>query len=160
MVNNIDNLFISISGLAFINKLVKIDLVSPSVMGIYFTEELSSEENSILDEAVLLYRNKELSKTVEGAITAAKEFGSKLVLEFSAENILLGITQAGMTGEVIQKLTGVLGAIQTGSLYEAINLLKAVPPEDYDATFITTSRLLSFCNKIEAYLGLPLSTEI
>jgi hypothetical protein len=54
----------------------------------------------------------------------------------------------------------VIGALQTGSLYEAIANAKAVPSGNKDATFITDVRILSFVNKIESYLGITLSTSL
>jgi hypothetical protein len=54
----------------------------------------------------------------------------------------------------------VIGALQTGSLYEAIVNAKAVPSGNKDATFITDVRILSFVNKIESYLGITLSSTL
>lgn len=92
---------------------------------------------------------------IQGVITDAIEFGDRLLVEFAAENVILGINQAGKTSEVLGKLSSVNDAISTGSLYEAVSRIKAVPVGDYDSTFITIGRLVLFVNKIEAYLGLP-----
>ena len=97
---------------------------------------------------------------VEAIIDESIEFGAALLTEFSAENVLLGITQLGKTGEVLVKLQGVMSAIIAGSLYEAISRIRAIPITDHDGRFITPARLLIFINKIEAYLGLPLSTSL
>lgn len=99
-------------------------------------------------------------ESVERIIAAAKVFANSIIDRFAAENVLLGITQAGMTGAVLNKMSGVMSALLTGSLYEAIARTKAIPESDYDATFITEARLLSFVNKIESYLGITLSTEL
>ena len=98
------------------------------------------------------------SLKVQEVIENAIYYGGRLLVEFAAENVLLGITQAGKTSEVMDKLAFVNDAISTGSLYEAIYRIKAVPVEDYDSTFITIGRLVLFVNKIEAYLGLPESS--
>lgn len=93
-------------------------------------------------------------------VSEAMSFGDLLIQEFAAENVLLGITQAGMTGTVLVKLSGVLEAVSAGSLYEAISRIKTVPQSDYDSTFITAARLLAFVNKIEDYLGVPRSQSL
>lgn len=99
-------------------------------------------------------------ESVRKVIGDAMAFGAKLTQEFAAENVLLGITQLGMTGTVLAHLQGVMEAVAAGSLYEAITRIRDVPPENYDSTFITAPRLLSFVNRIEAYLGAPLSTSL
>lgn len=116
--------------------------------------------NSELEAWQAISVQLEALATVDRAIRDAMDFGAIIIREFSSENVLLGITQLGKTGEVLDKLQSVLVAVQAGSLYEAINRIKAVPVEDYDLVFITEARLLGFCNKIETYLGLPLSTSL
>lgn len=98
-------------------------------------------------------------ESVTRKIEAAKVFANELIDRFAAENVLLGVTQAGMTGTVLTKMSAVLTAMQTGSLYEAITRAKAIPSSDFDATFITGARLLLFVNKMEKYLGATLSTQ-
>lgn len=97
---------------------------------------------------------------VEAAILASIEFGAKILKEFSAENVLLGITYENKTGEVLDKLGHVMSAILAGSLYEAIVRIKAIPVTDYDVKYITAVRLLGFVNKIESYLGTTLSETL
>ena len=96
-------------------------------------------------------------RAITAAVAAAQTFGQKLMIEFAAENVMLGITQAGKTGEVLDKMAPTMAAMSSGSLYEAMDRAKAIDPADYDSTFVTHDRLWSFINKIEAYLGLPLS---
>lgn len=97
---------------------------------------------------------------VEKSINDAMAFGAQCLREFSAQNVLLGITQAGMTGTVLTILTGVMQALLAGSLYEAIARVKAVDPADYDGTYLNATRCLTFVNKIETYLGVPLSETL
>lgn len=97
---------------------------------------------------------------VQNVIKKAMEFGNQILIEFAAENVLLGITQAGMTTAVRNATARIVSALQTGSLYDAINECRAVPAQDKDATFVTDARLLLFVNKIEVYLGLPVSTQL
>lgn len=94
-------------------------------------------------------------------VADAIAFGQKLLTEFAAENIALGITQAGKTKSVRMALADAQAALSTGSLYDAIAELKSIPEEVKDNTFLTDARLLSAINKIETYLGLaPLSTSL
>ena len=103
--------------------------------------------------AELLYKDQVAA--VSRAIGNAMAFGQTLVTEFAAENVMLGITQDGKTGEVLDKMAPVMAAVQSGSLYEAITRAKAIT--DFDAKYVTHDRLYAFINKIEAYLGIQLS---
>jgi hypothetical protein len=93
-------------------------------------------------------------------LSPAISFGQELIVTFAAENIGMGITQAGMTTAVRAATADIVNALTTGSLYDAITAAKAVPKESYDPTFVTAARLLSFVNKIETYLELPLSESL
>ena len=121
------------------------------------TDSASTQDEEDITELVnqFIY-----SKTIESIVNNAIQFGNAVIVEFAAENIALGITQAGMTGPVRQATSEVVSALQTGSLYDAIAECKAIPAENKDSTFITDTRLLSFVNKIEEYLGITLSTDL
>jgi hypothetical protein len=96
----------------------------------------------------------------EQVVGDAMDYGMQLAKEFAAENVRLGISQAGMTRTVRQKLADLFSALQTGSLKDAIDVAKETPALDKDATFITDARLLSLVNKLEEYLGLPKSSSL
>ena len=98
--------------------------------------------------------------TVKIVIARAIAFGQTLISEFAAENVVMGITQEGMTGTVRKNMSEVINALQTGLLYDAITEVKAIPPEKKDSKYITNARLLQFVNKIEDYLGIPRSTNL
>jgi hypothetical protein len=100
---------------------------------------------------------QDIVRATEKAVADAIIFGQKIITEFAAENVRLGITQDGQTGVVLDKMASVLTALQTGSLYEAIDRAQAIDPGQYDPKYVTAARLLTFINKIEAYLGLQLS---
>jgi len=131
-----------------------------STTNLHFTVELTSEQQTSLTTIITNHVVYSSLEYVQQAIEAAMLFGVTLVKEYSAENVLLGITQEGKTGEVLTKLAGVQLAIQAGSLYEVIVRIRAIPTDQYDTKYITAPRLLVFINKIEQYLGLPLSTEV
>lgn len=98
--------------------------------------------------------------TLAYKIEDAMNFGNKLMVEFTTENIVMGITQDGMTGTVRKRLQEVIMCLITGSLYDAIIELKAIPTEHKDPKYLTNARLLTFINKIETYLQIPLSTSL
>lgn len=97
---------------------------------------------------------------VEQIVSDAQKFGFNLIISFAAENILLGISQLGMTTSVRATTAGVVNALMTGSLYDAIAEAKAIPAENKDSVFVTDARLLTFINKIETYLGISLSESL
>jgi hypothetical protein len=97
---------------------------------------------------------------IEQIVADAKRFGQGLIDKFAAENIAMGITQAGMTGTVRRAMVDVVSALWTGSLYDAMTEARAIPAESKDGTFITDARLLSFVNSIEDYLKIPRSTSL
>jgi len=87
----------------------------------------------------------------EALVERAMAFGQKIIKEFAAENIRLGITQDGKTAEVRVKMANVLSALSTGSLYDAIDQANEI--EDFDAKYVTEARIQSFIAKIQTYLG-------
>jgi hypothetical protein len=101
-----------------------------------------------------------LELTVAQAIEDSIDFGWSVLRDFSKENVMLGITQAGMTNRVRTVTAEVINALSTGSLYDAIAQAKAIPAENKDSVFITDARLIKFINKVEEYLGIPLSTTL
>lgn len=97
---------------------------------------------------------------IQGLVTSAMMFGQQILIQFRAENVAMGIMQDNMTGWLLEKLSSVMEAILAGSLSEAIVRLKAVPIAEYDGKYLTVPRMISFINKIEVYLGIPLTTEL
>lgn len=90
---------------------------------------------------------------VEKIVRAAMAFGNELIVEFSTENIMLGITQDGMTKQVRQNMSEVISALVTGSLYDAIDEVDAIPESAKDGKYITDERLQQYKAKIQEYLG-------
>ncbi len=104
------------------------------------------------------YQNPQLEAVdaVKVVIKDARRFGENLLENFSAENVLMGITAAGKTGAVVNYLHKLSHYISTGSLYEAINevdaLIAAGLPEDLEP-FVTEERLNDYKNTISEYLA-------
>lgn len=97
---------------------------------------------------------------IRSALRAAMSEGNQIVEDFTAENIVLGITADNMTGAVLDAMAPVMEALRSGSLYEAITRAKAVPAESKDDKYVTDSRLLAAVNRIETYLDIPLSETL
>lgn len=142
------------------------DLVSITVNqdGSYTIGQLEGQDLPNLEEIINLIDkyNKTSSPqaVINKVVSSAMTKGQSIIQEFIAENLVLGITQAGKTKEVRQAMAEVTSCLMTGSLYDAIDELRLIPAEAKDSTFITDVRILSYINKIETYLGLELSTEI
>lgn len=124
-------------------------------------QEVEGEFVLVEDEALVAAKAQAaLEAHITRVLDDAINFGQELIKEFTKENILMGITADGKTGAVRKTMSEAIVALQTGSLYDAIVEAKAVPEDKKDEKYITDERLLAFVNKIEAKLGLPLSTEL
>lgn len=119
-----------------------------------------SEQAEIQLADVSFVDNDPLDYIVRRVIIPARAFGNEFVDRFAAANVLLGITQAGMTNHVRKAMREVLDALATGSLYDAIYEIRQIPEESKDPVFINDTRLLEAINAIETYLEIPLSTEV
>lgn len=90
---------------------------------------------------------------VEQAVRAAITFGNELIVQFSTENIMLGITADGMTKTVRQNMSEITNALIIGSLYDAIDEVDNIPESAKDGKYITDERLQKYKAKIQEYLG-------
>ena len=101
-----------------------------------------------------------INSVITNVLSPAIAQGLIISEAFTAENIAMGITQAGKTDDLLTACERVFYCLQAGSLYSAIAAAKSIPAELKDATFLTNARLLIMVNKLEAYLGLPLSETL
>lgn len=150
-----------------IPSLIKFDLLIASQVaefdGIVTGEEgvrillKSPVTQAIIDqiEAIVPPPAQSNTEYAQGIVKQAQSFASQIVVEFAAENILMGITQAGKTKVVADYLADVTRYAQTGSLYEVINeitrLINSGIPADL-SPFVTQVRLEAFRQKIINYL--------
>lgn len=95
----------------------------------------------------------EIKSKLRQAVQGAINFGQQLLVDFAMENIQLGITQDGMTKTVRQNMAEIISALQTGSLYDAIDEIDAIPAEAKDAKYITDERLAVYKQRILDYLA-------
>lgn len=98
-----------------------------------------------------------MSEVITGKINDAMVFGQQVMVQASVENVLLGITQAGKTRDVVDYCSGLQRYLQSGSLYAALGeidrLIAEGLPTDL-SPFITEARLLSYKTKIQTFLGI------
>jgi hypothetical protein len=102
------------------------------------TEERAKEEN---------YHVKYPKKVLQDA----KSYGLKVAEDFTAENIRMGITQAGETNNVRNAMKEVWNCLVTGSLHSAIDEAELVERSD---PFLSEARIRSFINSLKDYLGI------
>lgn len=119
-------------------------------------DELSTSDETTLSSLIASHTTPDPTASVNKALENAMEFGHKLLLDFSTQNVLNGITQAGKTKEVLNYLINVKSAIDTGSLYVAVaeidDLILAGVPVDLDP-FINETILNTFKARIIAFLS-------
>jgi len=96
----------------------------------------------------------------EISVQNALAFSNSVLMQFLAENSMLGVYQSGMSQALRGILEPTFEALLTGSLQDAVVLLKAIPSTSYDSIFITERRLLCYINVIEDYLGYPVTAAL
>lgn len=129
-------------------------------LALNITSSIEIDENELVTLDAIVPASTPAQHIVERTIHDAIKFGQRMVVVFAAENVILGITQAGKTTAVRKATADVVSALNTGSLYDAMAECRLIPAEDKDSVFVTDARLLNFINKIETYLGLSLSAEL
>jgi hypothetical protein len=126
-----------------------------------FSEEPTPEEVTAIQAAdasfvdvdpVLYVRNN--------VVRPRRDFGRAVMDDFLIECLILGAEAAGRTNTIRQATHEASGALGLGALQDGITEIRAIPAELKDPVFLSTARLLAVVNKIETYLGLPLSEEL
>jgi len=111
------------------------------------------DPTEVSEEATL----KSIMKVVEESII----FGNKIVVEFSAGSIALGITaHPEIVGQITTVSTNLILALQTGSLYYAMDIIKNFTEEEFIDIYFTKERLLKILNDLETLLGQPLTESL
>ena len=95
-------------------------------------------------------------------VSNAIAFGNSLIVQYAAQNVSLGITQAGKTAAVMNYMNLLTSCLSTGSLYEAINQMNVILADTSDtktnlAPFVTNNTIYFYLNQIQTYLGIPLT---
>ena len=125
-------------------------------------------DSSVITEMLALYTYvppaPNPTTLVSNAMTQGMQFGQSLVVQYAAQNVLAGITQAGQTIAVATYLQPLGYLLNSGSLYGAIteinNLIADTSTTKTNlAPFVTNNILYSYLNQIQAWLGLPLTAN-
>lgn len=162
---------IKAAGLSTIERVI----TNGDVLDIYFPTELAQNELDTLDGVVAAHTGKTTAEQLADYLdNSVFPFCKELINTFAAENISMGITQAGKTPHLLGLFTkkypipnanlgiSLKACFDSGSLYAALAVIQYVRdnPTEFDglSPFVTDARLLSMKNKIEAFLGLPLSS--
>ena len=145
-------------------------------LDIHFTQVLTQPQIDELDAVMSSWIDYETVDQLEAYLDdEVFPFIKRLINVFASENIAMGITQSGKTAQVLGLFSkkynvpetnlllpvSLKESFDTGSLYVAIDVLQKVrdTPSDFSglSPFITDARLLEMKNKIETFLGVPLS---
>lgn len=118
--------------------------------------------NSLTQAGEAAKLNPSTQQIVMGSIESAMSFGQQLTVQYAAQNVLAGITQAGKTQVVADYLQNVSYYMNAGSLYAAIdemNTLIADTSDDKTAVspYVTNNILYSYMNQIQTYLEIALT---
>ena len=140
-----------------------------------FQNSISAGDQTVLDSIIAAHVHITTAESLEVYLdTSVFPFVKKLMNVFAAENISMGITQAGKTGDVLGLFVkqydvnsnslpiSLKDTFDTGSLYESIKVITYIRNNPSEFTgmspYITDARLLEMLNKIETFLGVPLSS--
>lgn len=91
------------------------------------------------------HADKKVKKAIKGA--------NSLINKFCAENIAMGITQAGKTKLLADALRDVFYYAQTGSLYECLSSLSSVQVTPEMSPFLTEERKTELQQKLSNLLS-------
>lgn len=132
--------------------MISMDLVSDTMFVINTSVQLTNSQQLALNQVVASHvKTTDLVNIVADKILAARAFGTRVIARYGASNVL-----AGYSIEVIQdimiKTTKVQAALNTGSLYVAIQEINNIQP---DGVYITDAKLKAVRNEIEDYLQIP-----
>ena len=143
----------AIAASAIVPEVKRVDLTG-DVITIEFDDDLSPGEIATLD-GILAAHIGDPVHVYASVVQNAIQFFHDAMVVYAAENITMGITQAGKTKDVSDYLVPVMTYGQTGSLYEVINeidaLIAGTVPGDL-SPFVTEARLLAFKQKMVDYL--------
>lgn len=125
---------------------------------IHFTQNLTAQQETDCDTYVNTFVDspsvqEQMAIYLEQDVDA---FVKKMIFEFAAENIALGITQAGKTKAVADELRDLNYYMRAYSLYEVVVEIDRLIAAGIDPTlspFMTDARMTEFQNKILEFLA-------
>jgi hypothetical protein len=121
---------------------------------VLLNEALNIEELQMFNQVIQTQASR---VAIRELIERCIKFGNLIVIEFAADNVLLGITQASKTKLIADACQQAFYYLSTGSLYEARSAMLEIEITEEMAPYLTEQRRIEFINKIETFLGLELS---
>jgi hypothetical protein len=147
---NLDKLSVELSSLSLVGC-----SFSSGEVTLHSSVELTPEQLTLAQTVIDSHVHISAEQAVFQIVSNAIAFGNDLIVRFAAENVLMGVTQAGKTKAVADYLVDVMRYAQTGSLYEVINevsRLQSLGVPSGLSPFVTEQRLEQFKQKIITYL--------
>lgn len=101
-----------------------------------------------------------LQQRIQNSIALAMDFGNDLILQFGAENVLLGISaQPAQSIALSNYLSSLLNLLSSGSLYGAIDQINIYIADTSDdkanlSPYVTNTILYKYLNIIQAWLNI------
>lgn len=171
---NEDSLKTQIAGSSISETVADVVILETSFV-VVFENDITSSDKTELDGIITNHEHITTAESMKQYLEySVYPFIEDIIYTFAAENIAMGITQAGKANGVLAlfelkadvdssgRPISLKGAFDTGSLYAALDVLSyhRTNISNYsDLTpFITDARLLALMNKIETFLGIGLST--
>lgn len=128
---------------AITNTLIDIQTTTVDGFVVIFENDLDAADDVVLDTLIAAHSGS-LSIKYKAIIEASIAYFGEILIDISVENVLLGITQLGMTKDVSDYLADVIRYGQAGSLTEVIHeidrLVAAGVPENL-SPFVTEDKL-------------------
>ena len=123
---------------------------SNGLLTVQTSRTLTPTEQNILYQKVIAHVPPPIAlPTVEARISAAMDFGKSLIIEFSARNVLNGIT-TDQVRELSTDLALLQQLLQSGSLYTALDEIESLTPKG----ILTQDDINYFRDKIKTFLGI------
>lgn len=147
---NLDKLVKEIESAAI--PMISMDLISDSEFVVNTANQLTNSQILALNGVVAAHTlTTNIQDVVAAKIMAARDFGTRLIAQYGAQNVLSGYS-IEIIQDIMTKTAKVQAALNTGSLYVAIQELNSVETDD---TIITAAKIKVFRNQIEDYLQIP-----
>lgn len=136
-----------------VEKCLKTESVPSGALRMSLNELMVYKQSKKIDYNTWVNTKVEASTVVNKKVKKALNGAADLMSKFCAENIVLGITQAGKTKLIADTLKDVFYYTQTGSLYECLTALDAIVVTPEMSPFLTTQKINDLKSKVLDLLG-------
>lgn len=120
-----------------------------NVLNITTVRPLSPQELEVMYKVVSAHSPPSPTELmVQARVQAAMQFGQSLIIEFAAENVLMGFSTTDIV-TMIAKYRSLMEMLQSGSLYTALEYMNSLTPDRY----INANRKAKYVKKLKDFLG-------